>query len=167
MLLEGRVENRYAAEGGNVPVLPNGKKLLDSFSWYRPLESGGEIQLSEPEREKATEFLRVATEKSKDCQFQLLFRGERRDRLGRRLCRNKSVPWGKIASGLFYFGEKGKHFWKNSLRKMEEETDNKWKTIVNSINDLSAVSRESLLRHLTTILTLENTRSFREENSRF
>lgn len=137
---------------------------FEGIGWSRPLESEGSENLGDAQREKASAFLKAATEKASKNGIELLFRGETRARLGERLCLNSSAALSKVASGLFYFGDKGKHFWKEDLCRRQEEIRTKWDTVVGSINDLSLKSFDGLLHHIDSILKLDKSQSFRAEN---
>jgi hypothetical protein len=116
---------------------------------------------------RAAAFLKAASAKADDGVIELLFRGERLARLGERLCRDESATVSKVATGLFYFGEKGKHFWNEGMRRRQEEERTQWDTVVRNIDDLSVESFEQLLRHLAGILKLNAAQNFRTENPDF
>ena len=138
--------------------------VFQGIDWSRPLESGNPLKLEKAQRDKADAFIKAATEIVAKSGIEILFRGETRARLGERLCLDSSAALSKVASGLFYFGDKGKHFWKEELRRRQEETRTKWDTVVGSINDLSLKSFDGLLHHIDSILKLDKSHCFRAEN---
>ena len=127
------------------------------------IPKGNEIrELTPAQREQADSFLVTAKRNRIEC----LFRGEKRARLGDRLCKNKEASWGSIAEGLFYFGEKGKHFWRADAILHQEECM-RWKCITRNISDLSEECFDHVLQQIDSVMRLETdeTRAFCRKNS--
>jgi hypothetical protein len=140
---------------------------LEKFEWYSLSERGDEQRLDKLEKKKASVFLNVATQKYECGNIEFLFRGDTKSSLAERLCRDSTAPLSKVASGLFFFGEKGKHFWESSYRRKMDEIDKRWNTVIQNIDDLSIVSFRQLLMEFMDVLELSDSQKFREINPEF